>query len=260
MDLDPDEIEIQLRSPREVGVRMIALSAVSHLISPASTEFEEQLDGDDGEGEGDGLEDIAGERFDWLSWMTQELLLDALSQAERALLDSPLPNEPPGEQDDAGASGEALGALAWSVRQSDLTVLDRGYPYLDLLDNIPSPWDDSDRFLSGLTLRSESEIATARESAEILSWRAQVEVERRQATGRDRSEIEAAIRDVAAEAASAGVALIGDDGDIEVGGESIRTLSETVIAGMVAAARARLRSMNWLCGLGEWDDPTLTDI
>jgi len=262
MDLDPDEIDIRLRTPMEVGSRMIALSAVSHLISRRAADTLESMDDeDDGDEHGsESDEDTAGERFDWLTWLTQERLLDALTSSERKLLDSRTAIELPPDLDDEGAAGESLGALAWAVGRSDLTVLDRGFPYLDLLDSVPSPWDEAVQFLSGLTLRPEHEIANARESAEILFWRAQVEVERRTSKGRDRFDIEAAIRDVAAEAALAGVATLGEDGDLAVGSESIARMSDTVILGMVAAARARLRAMNWLCGLGDWDDPVLTDI
>jgi len=259
MDLDPDEIDIQLRTPVEVGHRMIALNAVSHLVGTAAEDSE--ADSMDEEEDDDKLTDAtSGERFDWLTWLTQEGVLDALSLAERALLTRAPDLDSPEDLDEEGTAAEALGALAWAVQRSELTVLDRGYPYLDLLDLVPSPWDDSSAFLTTLTIRSEPEIATARESAEILSWRAQVEVERRQANWRDQLDIEAAIQDVAAEAGAAGVAVIGVDGDLTIAGESIRALSDTVISSMAAAARARLRAMNWLCGLGDWDDPILTTI
>lgn len=259
MDLDPDEIDIQLRSPIDVGRRMIALSAVSHCMIRASADpldEDEDIDQEDS----DSTDDEAGERFDWVTWMTQERLLDALSSFERDLLANVSIVDDPDALDDEGAAVESLGALAWAVGQSELTVLERGYPYLHLLDLVPSPWDGSSSFLSRLELRTEPEIASAREAVEVLSWRAQIEMERRRASGRDRTDIEAAIREVAAEVAAVGVATVGPDGDLTIGGESIRLLSDTLVTSMVAAARARLRAMNWLCGLGEWDDPALTEI
>ena len=259
MNLDSDFIEIQLRSSVEVGRRMIALSAVAHLVGRPSDD-PEVGDDDDDRGDDQLIDDHAGERFDWLAWLTQELVLDALSPRERRLLStttSPLSND---DLDDQGAAGEALGALAWAVHRSNLTVLDRAYPYLGLLDLVPSPWDDPSPFLSGLTLRSEPEIAAARESIEILTWRAQLEIERRHATGRDVNNIEAAIRDVASEAAAAGVVPIGDHGDLTIGGESVRSLSDEIVVSMAAAARARLRAMSWLCGLGDWDDAALIEM
>lgn len=260
MDLDPDEIDIQLRTPAEVGRRMIALSAVSHLLSGIEGDAQDDSEVDDDEDGVESTDSSAGERFDWLTWLTQEGVLDALSPAESALLTRAPDLDSPDDLDEEVTAAEALGALAWAVRRSALTVLARGYPYLDLLDLVPSPWDDTSAFVSALTLRTETEIAMARESAEILSWRAQVEVERRQANWRDQSDIEAAIQDVAAEAGAAGIAVIGIDGDLTIAGESIRALSDTVISSMAAAARARLRAMNWLCGLGDWDDPILTTI
>ena len=259
MDLDLDEIDIQLRTPAEVGRRMIALSVVAHLLAGAGDDAEdgsEEEDNDDDEP----TDAPAGQRFDWLTWLTQEQLREALSPSEQALLTRASELDAPDDLGEEGTAAEAIGALAWAARRSELTVLDRGYPYLDLLDLVPSPWDDTSAFLSTLALRPESEIASARESTEILSWRAQVEIERRQANRGDRADIEAAIRDVASEAATAGVAQVGDDGDLVFAGESIRALSDNVISNMAAAARARLRAMNWLCGLGDWDDPALTDI
>jgi len=260
MDLDPDEIDIQLRTPAEVGRRMIALSAVSHVLGGPFDVGEAGSEDEGDDGDVDSMGAAAGELFDWLTWLTQEGVLEALSPAEREMLTRAPDLDSAEDLDEEGTAAEALGALAWAVRRSELTVLDRGYPYLDLLDLVPSPWDDTSAFLSTLALRPELEIAGARESAEILSWRAQVEIERRRAVGKDLAEIEAAIRDVAAEAAAAGVARIGDGGDITVAGESIRSLPDGVISSMAAAARARLRAMNWLCGLGDWDDPVLVDI
>lgn len=257
MEQDPDEIDIQLRSPAQVGRRMIALSAVCNLVGHSIGGADEELDD---ETDDDQPDDGSGERFDWLTWLTEERLVDALTPAERALLELSTDRQLLDELEDEGAAGEALGTLAWAVQRSDQTVLDRGYRYVDLLDIVPSPWDETAPFLAGLTLRPEDQIAAAREAAEILSWRAQVEVERRQSRGRNRAEIEEAIRDVAAEAASSGVAQVGADGDLIVGGESVRTLPDAIVQSMVAAARGRLRAMNWLCGLGDWDDPILTEI
>lgn len=260
MELDPDEIDVQLRSPVEVGHRMIALSAVSHLLGGVADDAEDNTEDEDDDEDVASSDATVGERFDWLTWLTQERLLDALSPAERELLTRAFDLDSASELDEEGSAGEALGALAWAVQRSDRTVLDRGYPYLDLLNLVPSPWDDATPFLATLALRPEPEIAMARESAEILSWRAEVEIERRQANRSDRADIETAIRDVAAEAGAAAVAVIGIDGDLMIAGESIRALSDTVISSMAAAARARLRAMNWLCGLGDWDDPALTEI
>ena len=52
---------------------------------------------------------------------------------------------------------------------------------------------------------------------------------------------------------------VGADGDLALTGESIRGFSAEVLESLVAASQARLRAMNWLCGLGDWDDPDLTD-
>jgi hypothetical protein len=159
MVLDTDEIDIQLRSPADVGRRMIALSAVSHLLGGCINVPNDQLDDEAVEDE---EEDSAAERFDWLAWLTQEQIVLALAPSERALMGSSLGDGSLADLDDEGAAGEALGALAWAVRLSALTVLDRGYPYLDLLDIVPSPWDETTPFLTGLTLRPEGEIANAR--------------------------------------------------------------------------------------------------
>ena len=250
-----DEIDIALRSAEAVGRRMIALSAVAHRVGVQPNE-----EPDDEDDDPSGLTDEVEERLDWLAWLADHSLLDALTAAERALLDTGDESLGDDDRDDQATALESLGALAWAVNRSGLTVLDRGYPYQRLLDGVPSPWQEPRPFLDVLTVRAEAEIATARDAAELLSWRAQVEVERRAAGPREAAEIEDAIRDVAKELVEAGLAPVGPDGDLLIGGEPIRSLDDGIVVSMAAAARARLRAISWLCGLGDWDDPALVEI
>lgn len=255
MDLDPDEIDIQLRPPIEVGRRMVALAALAYRAAgeDRNSEDDEDLDPDE-------IVDDVEDRLDWLAWLAAHDLLDALTRTEEELLGTADADLPDDALEHASTAAESLGALAWAVGRSELTVVDRGYPYLKLLRLVPSPWDDPGPFLAGLALRTEDQIAAARDAAELLAWRAVVEVERRRASGRDLADIEAAIRDVATEAVASGVMEVGKKGDLMVAGESIRSLQGSILESMVAASQGRLRAMNWLCGLGNWDDPALTEI
>lgn len=255
-ELPDDEIDIDLRSAEEVGRRMIALSAVAHRVGVESDE-----EPDDEDDDPSGLTDEVEERLDWLAWMADHSLVGALTASERALLDTDDASLTKEERDAQATALESLGALAWAVGRSDLTVLDPGYPYQRLLDGVPSPWQEPRPFLDVLTVRPEAEIATARDAAELLSWRAQVELERRSAvTPVEVAEIEEAIWDVTREVVEGGLAPVGPDGDLMIGGESIRSLDDAIVLSMAAAARARLRAINWLCGLGHWDDPVLVEI
>jgi hypothetical protein len=251
--LAEDELEIEIRPPREVGERLILLSAVCHRLGLQRADAE--TDDEDAEDE-DSLE---GDRFDWVQWLTEHGLSEGFTPAEAALFEEDGDELDEDEVDALVGSATGLRALAWAANlagpggtgQADL---------VRLLETIPSPWDDPRPFLSATRLRPESDLVVAREVAELTLWRASVEMERRRARGAALKELEEAISDVTIEAGAAGLLEIGDDGDVLIGAVPIRRLSEERLEDLVVLNRERLRAFSWLCGLAEWDDELLIEL
>lgn len=245
---DPDdlEIEITLQTVPVAAARLLIVGAVCRRafleLDPATAAASDDPEGD---------------RFDLAAWLTEEGLETAILPAERALLNRRLGHLPEDVAQEASWQIEAAGALAWS-----LEFLDEPPPYdqpLDpaaLLTVLPSPWDKTRPFRENAELLPEEVIAMERERAELWFWRATVEESRVAAKGRELAELNAAIKEVAAEAAAA--AFIGDpiDNDFAVNGRAYRVLDAPTLDTLATVATERLRALNWLCGLSSsWNAP-----
>jgi hypothetical protein len=109
-----------------------------------------------------------------------------------------------------------------------------------------------------LTLPTDERAADLRETAEILLWRAEVEVELRESSPAAGAELIAAISETATEASEAGLIGLTPRGDFDTGGKPLSDLDEVELTVHLLEATARLRAMNWLCGFGStWDDVPL---
>ncbi|MDP9356132.1 MAG: DUF4272 domain-containing protein [Chloroflexota bacterium] len=244
LDLDPDlDIEINLRAPAEVAARVIVLAAVCHRA------YLERAEGDDG------ADDPEAERFDLVAWLRTEGLDPIASPVERHLLQTRLGRLGSDETDAASWQTEALAALAWAMG-----ILEALPPYhipVDpgpLLDAMPSPWDKTGPFRTGVRLRPEEEIAAERERAELWHWRATMVDLLLEARGKEAQRLGAVIREVAGEAARAGIVDHVTAGDFTVDGRPYRDLAGEALDVATAIAAERHRALNWLCGFGmDWD-------
>lgn len=256
-NLDPvadDELEIELRDPREVGGRLIALSGVCHLLGLGGDEPPDDEEEDDNEDDS-----AAGDVYDWRGWLNETGIADVLTASERALLDDGSDELEDDEIDVLAGSAIALRALAWAAQVPLPETATPKDEILALMEAISSPWEDIRAFRSGIRLRSESEIAWAREAAEVLLWCGGVEIERRSASKADRQELTAALRDVAAEASAAGILELNRSGEPIINGTPLSDLPDEAVEDLVVLNRERLRAFNWLCGLGAWDDVDLLE-
>jgi hypothetical protein len=246
-DGDDDELDIRLRTPGETAARAIVLGAVCRR---AYLELPERPEAAD---------DPEGERFDLSAWLRDEGLQPAISPAERRLLETRLGRVPRDDAEAASWRGEALAALGWALR-----LLDEMPPYdvpADLgalMALIPGPWDKTAAFRGGTQLRDEPAIAAARETAEIWHWRATTADLLLAATGREARELTAVVREVARDAARAGLFPRPIGGDFPVSGQPYRDLPPDDLAVLANVAAERHYALNWLCGFGaSWDDVPL---
>jgi hypothetical protein len=239
-----DEIDINLRSPREIGVRIIILAALTRrlLIDQVNADAES-----------------ANDLFDLRHWLADQQLNNRLTAQERRVIDAVPGQIPPADLADAEMASESLVTLAWAAGlDARLPPVDEPADPRRLLDQLPSPWDSVQSFIDGLKLRPEGDIAMERERAELWLWRATIEPERREASGQVRAEIEAIIKDAARESQQA--ALINDlrAGDFAIAGQPFRQLTPDQHDLVATIAAARLRTLNWTCGFGaSWEETPL---
>jgi hypothetical protein len=217
---DDDSIEINLRSPEEIGRRLIALAAV---LTRVGLESNAPVGGD--------AKDIAEadeERYDLLAWLRAENVVESLSDSERALLESPVGNLPFFTVAGFSWQAERFAMVAWTASLIDgLPAIHAEADISAPLALIPTPWDGVTDFMATLERRTDEEVAVEIERAEIWLWRAETEEARRVAEPDELPEIAEAISEVVAEGAGARIAIISSE---------------------------RLRALNWLRGAeDDWD-------
>ena len=244
---DGDEIEIDLRSPRETAERLIVLGA---LCRRAFLEMRPEGVEEDG---------ADGERFDLASWLREEGLEATATPRERRLLATRAGHLEPDVAAGASWQSEALLTLGWALR-----LIEELPPYDDvanpaaLLGIVPAPWQTTAAFRRDAHLRDESEIAVERERAELWHWRAGVADLLREAPAADRAERLGAIAEVGREAAAAGLVAHLVAGDFPVRGRAYRDTDPALLADLDVVSAERLAALNWLCGFGtSWDDVPL---
>jgi len=246
-DDDDLEIEINLQPVPIAAARLIAVGAVCRR---AFLELDP--------GAAAASDDPEGDRFDLTAWLTEEGLDPHVSPAERHVLNRRIGRLLPEEAEAFSWQIEAAAALAWSLELlEDAPPLDQPIDPAALFTLLPSPWDKTRPFRTNAELLPEELIAFERERAELWFWRASVEADRSVVTGREASDLNAAIREVAAESAAAGFFPEPIGNDFPVAGHAYRTISPDMAETLAAVATERLRALNWLCGVSQaWDAPT----
>ena len=246
-DYDDDlTLDIELRAPNEVAARLVVLSG---LIQVALTFGDDEPEF--------GRED--SERADLIDGLRIGQASEQLAPSELALL-AMFEAETAGEEAVLSVlwQTEALNALSWAAslvpalgdpwRQAELGAI---------AGSVPAPWDEIDQFTGSIRLRSEEEIASARETAELWAWRSALEPDLLSAGSRERSELLSVVRETSAEAAAAD--LIGSSGDdFRVRNQPYARADAETQAVIAEVSVQRLRALNWLCGYGAtWDDVPL---
>jgi hypothetical protein len=154
---------------------------------------------------------------------------------------------------------ETAGVISWYLGLlPEIPAFDaENYP-MSFFDQIPSPWDSIAPWLDALEPKSLETLAPQREIAEVWNWRAEIEELRLIADVKDRSRIDAAIRETALEAVNAGLFSSHVKGDLPVGAIAFGDLGRDEQQSIGWAASDRLHALNWLCGYGDsWSDVPL---
>lgn len=242
---DEDELEITLRPPSEVGARIILVAALCRRAM-----FE--LSPDD-------VDDAEGERFDLAAWIREEGLASMLSADERQFLEMRVGGLSRELAEDITWNVERLAMLAWGANiVQELPAFTEQSEPRALLDAVPSPWDPTRTFLKSLVLRSEEDVALAREGAEIWYWRLTLESEMRFTTGKELTQLRSIVRDVAREAAESGIIDRPVSGDFGIEGVPVGKVPLDELSHIEDIVAERLRALNWLCGFGaSWADAPL---
>ena len=243
---DSDDLEIDLRPPAEVVGRLLILSVVLRRAYLETGRLAPE-------------DDPTGERFDLAAWAGAEGLLDHATPAEREFVRAPLGTLSADAVRDATWQAEALSALGWALGL--VPALPREPVPINpgpLLASLPVPWDATRTLADNAMLRDEGNVAVERERAEIWLWRIESEFAHREGSPADRREIEAAVREVAADAARAGLIADLAGGDFPFDGRPFRRASGEALEDAAEVVVHRLRALNWLCGFGTtWDDVPL---
>ena len=247
-DDDPTDddltVEIDLRSPKEVAVRLVVLGAICRR---AFLEAQPSPGPED---------DPEAERFDLAAWLRTEGLAGALTPNEARLLQTRVGRLPAEDAVAASWQTEALVALAWAVGLVDpMPPFDAVAEPSPILTALPAPWDSPKDFLAQARLRGEDEIAAERERAELWHWRSDVAEQLRLASGADRRTLIAAVHEVARDALGARVLTSLAAGDFPALGGPYQALDDPTRLDLGTIALERYRALNWLCGFGAtWDD------
>jgi hypothetical protein len=239
--VDEDEIEITLRQPAEVAARAIVLAS---LLRRLALEDVSASDADH----------ARNEAFDLREWLREQGLTAALTPEETVPFDLQVGQLAASARTETSWQAEGLAVLIWALGAGPTPIPGTTAELDRALTNVPAPWDAVRPWIELARLLPESEIAREREVAELWHWRANVEALRRQASTADRRDFEDAIRDVAAEAARAGLLHSTLDGDFALDRSPVRSVSAARLDELLVIATERLRAFNWLAGFGpSWD-------
>jgi Domain of unknown function (DUF4272) len=244
-----DEIEINPRPAQEAGRRLIVLASLCRRAF-----FEDDI------AAGVLGDEVEDERFDILAWLDDNGLTNDVEPSERSLLAQPVGTITNPDQLDSLMQLETAGTVAWYLHVLlELPAFEvEDYP-TEFLDQVPSPWDSVAPWLTALQTRTIEDLAAQREIAEIWNWRAEIEDQRQTADGKERSRIEATIRETALEAVNAGLIAGHVKGDLPVGANAFGDLDRDRQQGIGWGASERLHALNWLCGYGDcWSDVPLS--
>lgn len=193
-------------------------------------------------------------------WMKKEQIREALSAAERELLDRPLGEWTNDDIFECVWRSEALTALLWALgmldwmpaqgKRVDEAVIN---PYIPALRPV-APW------LESAHLRGPDQLRAARRTAEFWLWRARTDLSRRQGKRLSLGDTYEAVVSRAVSAARA-EGLVGEPvhGDVDVDGTAFCDLGDAEFANAYSVALHRLCALNWVCGYADNWDETPTD-
>lgn len=240
--MDDDYIEIELRPPREVAERCIILAALIRRLWIESS-FTATDAGD-----------WSAEAFDLREWLRIEGLWNSLTGAEREFLQRPVGDTTEDQSAVVAWQAEGLATLSWALGLVDLPPPGQLGDVTTVVQAVPAPWDTIIEWTRAARLRSEMEIATERDRAEILEWRIGIESPRRLSGGQERADYVAAIGEVVLEARASALLESASDTDFAIGDKLVTSFNDHDLERLSALAEERLRALNWLCGYGtSWD-------
>lgn len=229
-EFEDDELEIELRDPDDIGARIVLLNALS--IWP---------DLDD-----------PGEVENWQRWLDAQGILPIATDAEHRIVSGTRLSK--SNIDLCDRAMDSIVVLAWACALIEEPPELRLASEQDgLIERVPIPRESINQFLDQLIVRDEELIAVERERAELWNWRLVADVLRRSESGAGRDEIEEAIREVVLESAISFAFTEIDAEDFLVEGVPVRNLEDEYLESLIVTSEERLRALNWLCGLTEWD-------
>ena len=245
-----DSLEINLRSPRDVALRLlIEIGIVNRAGLESANSPDEHATANE-------------DRFDLYAWLINAGADAQMTPFEQVLFKEPVGSVDEGDVRELSFSMESAAMLAWSLR---IVAIDLGLPAISdggaLLAALPGPGDDVSGFLNNAQLRDLEEIAEAREITEIWWWRFDAEVDREILSQSEREELDDTILVTTEEAMTAGYLQEAVGGDFAIDGAKVRDLDEETLDDYWWSTQRRAKALNWLCGYGTtWDDvPTFID-
>ncbi len=226
-----DELDIQPWPVLELIGRAVALTSVA---KRGMLEVDDEND----------VFSAETDRFELSTWARTELS-NWITDAELAVLNTPLGDL---DEDQMLLADEALyaaGAVCWALRTVDierLPILDSEAFNAAVMSWAPGPWDKVRNLQKRVRLRSDEELAAERERMELWHWRANGEI-----ASEDLAE-------VVAEAVEAGL-ITAVDGDFATDdGFAFGSLGDEERDDIGWIAEQRLRALNWVCGFGDsWE-------
>ena len=247
-DLGEDEVDIELRSPLEIGQRLVALSAIAD---------RQNLEFMLGDAPGDSAYELETDWFDLLAWARRELG-EFLLPGEMEILKTP-----PGSLNlevltPATYALEQAVALAWASE-----IIPDHHVALPLNEDFhsqheaverwrPKPWDVPDRKLRKLSLRSEESVWDERErfATARIWWLTSF----------------GAANDVNETSESLWASVVENNWEDEASSlfptfDSMQEIDEETRRFLIGSLEEIVRALTWTCGLGtNWDDVPWDDL
>lgn len=206
------------------------------------------------EGSGD-LFEAETDRFELQSWAALELG-PWLSTTEARILHIPVSEL---SDDDLAACSDALSAscaIAWAVRvlpDTSLRIASDNADEQRVLEWSPGPWRKVREIARRVRPRSDQDLANEREKWDIVVWRLSLFQD-----ANDEAADRAALAEVISEVSDLGILRTDGTDLLTDAGLPFSALTEDELTELEHHAALRLRTLNWVCGLGQdWDSAPL---
>ncbi len=195
--------------------------------------------------------ELETDRYELEAWARMELTA-WLKPQDFAILEATIGSLTDDQLERCENAAIQASTIAWAVNvvtDAELPVFGDGTAEDTALDWTPGPWTPVRNVLGSLRIRSDEALARERERWELVAWRLALP----RPLDHDST---LALVETVEEIASVGIISVSQSDLVTDGGVRFDMFDDADLPDFLLEAEIRLRTLNWICGLGDDIDTT----